>query len=103
MLIPLLVTSTRSRALAVIFSYLGSHNLIHVPLLIYNVAMANEFYPGQRLSYSGALCTVRYIGEVHGTKGQWIGVEWDDPTRGKHDGSHNGIKYFDCTQPMLTT
>ena len=82
------------------FSYLGSPNIR--PPSHEHFVMANDFYPGQRVSYSGALCTVRYIGEVQGTKGQWIGVEWDDPARGKHDGSHEGVKYFDCTQPELT-
>ncbi|EPE08919.1 tubulin-specific chaperone e [Ophiostoma piceae UAMH 11346] len=53
---------------------------------------------GQRLSYDGALCTVRYVGEVAGTAsgGTWLGVEWDDPTRGKHDGVHKGVRYFSC-------
>ncbi|EEH40779.2 tubulin-specific chaperone E [Paracoccidioides lutzii Pb01] len=51
---------------------------------------------GSRLSFDGALCTVRYIGEVKGTKGQWLGVEWDDPNRGKHSGEHKGVKYFQC-------
>ncbi|PGH18587.1 hypothetical protein AJ79_00366 [Helicocarpus griseus UAMH5409] len=51
---------------------------------------------GSRLSFDGALCTVRYIGEVQGTKGQWLGVEWDDVTRGKHTGEHRGVKYFEC-------
>lgn len=53
-------------------------------------------YPGRRLSFSGALCTVRYVGPVEGTKGDWLGVEWDEPGRGKHDGSHNGVRYFEC-------
>ncbi|KAL2199010.1 hypothetical protein P885DRAFT_75421 [Corynascus similis CBS 632.67] len=52
---------------------------------------------GERRSYDGALCTVRYIGEVAGTTGSWLGVEWDDPSRGKHDGQHKGIRYFSCT------
>lgn len=52
---------------------------------------------GSRLSFDGALCTVRYIGDVQGTKGQWLGVEWDDPTRGKHSGEHQGVKYFKCS------
>ncbi|KAK2782224.1 hypothetical protein FQN53_000143 [Emmonsiellopsis sp. PD_33] len=51
---------------------------------------------GSRLAFEGALCTVRYIGEVQGTKGQWLGVEWDDLTRGKHSGEHQGVKYFQC-------
>ncbi|KJR81668.1 uncharacterized protein SPSK_00735 [Sporothrix schenckii 1099-18] len=56
-------------------------------------------FVGQRRSYDGALCTVRYIGEVAGTAGgTWLGVEWDDPTRGKHDGVHKGVRYFACSQ-----
>ena len=44
----------------------------------------------------GARAVVRYVGAVEGTEGEWIGVEWDDPTRGKHDGSHGGKRYFEC-------
>lgn len=28
--------------------------------------------------------------------GLWLGVEWDEPDRGKHDGSHDGVQYFSC-------
>ncbi|KAK0389570.1 hypothetical protein NLU13_3145 [Sarocladium strictum] len=58
--------------------------------------MAEPHRVGQRISYNGALCTVRYVGEVTGTTGTWLGVEWDDGTRGKHDGSHKGVRYFSC-------
>jgi tubulin-specific chaperone E len=58
--------------------------------------MATSAKIGDRLSYDGALCTVRYVGEVASTSGSWIGVEWDDGTRGKHDGSHKGTRYFSC-------
>ncbi|KAF3481435.1 uncharacterized protein GIQ15_04194 [Arthroderma uncinatum] len=51
---------------------------------------------GSRLSYDGALCTVRYIGDVQDTKGQWLGVEWDEPARGKHSGAHQDVRYFQC-------
>ena len=34
------------------------------------------------------------LGSVDGTKGDWIGIDWDDPSRGKHDGSHKGNNYF---------
>ncbi|KAL2263451.1 hypothetical protein VTK26DRAFT_6749 [Humicola hyalothermophila] len=57
---------------------------------------------GQRRSYDGALCTVRYIGEVAGTSGTWLGVEWDDPSRGKHDGQHKGVRYFSCQSKSPT-
>jgi len=49
---------------------------------------------GTRLSISCSLCIVKYIGPVDGTSGTWLGVEWDDPARGKHSGSHDGKAYF---------
>ena len=55
-----------------------------------------SFHIGQRLSYAGERCTARFVGEVAKTTGQWLGVEWDDPSRGKHSGEHNGVKYFEC-------
>ena len=59
--------------------------------------MTSEFYIGRRLSYGGDLCTIRYFGEVTGTKGKWLGVEWDDPARGKHSGQAAGKTYFECS------
>jgi hypothetical protein len=59
--------------------------------------MCSDFHIGQRLSFASALCTVRYIGTVKGTKGEWLGVEWDDSARGKHSGEHDGVRYFTCT------
>ncbi|CAG7999991.1 unnamed protein product [Penicillium olsonii] len=57
---------------------------------------------GQRRSFDGHLCTVRYVGTVQGTTGDWLGVEWDDATRGKHSGEHKGIRYFSCKSNQLT-
>ncbi|KAJ5297671.1 hypothetical protein PENANT_c005G06601 [Penicillium antarcticum] len=51
---------------------------------------------GQRRSFDGHLCTIRYVGTVQGTTGDWLGVEWDDAIRGKHSGEHKGIRYFSC-------
>ncbi len=40
--------------------------------------------------------TVRFVGEVPPTRGLWLGIEWDHPEiRGKHDGTHEGVKYFE--------
>ncbi|EAU88737.2 tubulin-specific chaperone e [Coprinopsis cinerea okayama7 len=50
--------------------------------------------PGTRILYNGQPGTVRYLGSVDGTKGEWIGVDWDDPERGKHDGVKNNKRYF---------
>ncbi|CAO1635967.1 unnamed protein product [Jaminaea pallidilutea] len=38
--------------------------------------------------------TVRFEGQVHGTKGTWLGVDWDQPDAGKHDGEYKGVRYF---------
>ncbi|UZP32702.1 hypothetical protein NXS19_000518 [Fusarium pseudograminearum] len=64
--------------------------------------MASSQHVGQRISYDGALCTVRYVGEVAGTTGTWLGVEWDDSARGKHDGCHKGVRYFNCKSKFPT-
>jgi hypothetical protein len=48
-------------------------------------------------------CTLRYTGPVATQKASqteaerdriWLGVEWGDPARGKHSGTHLGVKYF---------
>ena len=38
--------------------------------------------------------TVLYYGKVGDTKGEWLGVEWDESARGKHTGVHEGVQYF---------
>lgn len=55
-----------------------------------------DHFLGQRLSLKGQLCTVRYIGPVTEKSGDWLGVEWDDTARGKHNGMHDGKQYFEC-------
>ncbi|KAF9113376.1 hypothetical protein BGX27_001704 [Mortierella sp. AM989] len=54
---------------------------------------------GQRIKVDYARGTVRFLGEVPPTKGEWIGVEWDDKERGKHSGEHSGTRYFNCLFP----
>ncbi|KAG1929694.1 tubulin-specific chaperone E [Pimephales promelas] len=51
---------------------------------------------GMRVTCDGHRGTVRYVGPVPPTTGVWLGVEWDDPERGKHDGSHEGVQFFTC-------
>lgn len=60
-----------------------------------NVTMPGDRV-GQRTSFSSQLCTVRYIGPLEGQSGTWLGVEWDDPSRGKNNGELKGRHYFDC-------
>ncbi|KAJ4475697.1 hypothetical protein J3R30DRAFT_3376039 [Lentinula aciculospora] len=54
---------------------------------------------GERISYSGQLGTVKYYGKVDNTTGTWLGIEWDNPNRGKHDGVKDGKRYFSCRNP----
>ncbi|KAK7493396.1 hypothetical protein BaRGS_00015296 [Batillaria attramentaria] len=54
---------------------------------------------GDRVAHDEYVGTVKYIGSVPPTKGVWLGVEWDDPSRGKHNGCHEGVKYFETSHP----
>ena len=49
---------------------------------------------GARIDSSGSRGTIKYVGEVNGVQGLWFGIDWDDPKRGKHDGTYNDIRYF---------
>lgn len=51
---------------------------------------------GTRINLSGHLGTVQFIGPVDNTSGVWLGIEWDDPERGRHDGIKDGNRYFTC-------
>ncbi|KAJ8323829.1 hypothetical protein QVD99_007018 [Batrachochytrium dendrobatidis] len=53
---------------------------------------------GDRILVADEPATVLYVGCVDGKPGLWLGVEWDDPARGKHTGSFNGRTYFTTTQ-----
>uniref|UniRef100_A0A8D2JJU8 Tubulin-specific chaperone E n=1 Tax=Sciurus vulgaris TaxID=55149 RepID=A0A8D2JJU8_SCIVU len=54
---------------------------------------------GRRVELNGEHGTVRFSGIVPPVAGLWLGVEWDNPERGKHDGSHEGTVYFKCRHP----
>lgn len=55
---------------------------------------------GRRIICDGEYGTVCYVGSIPPTSGLWLGIEWDNPLRGKHDGSHEGRRYFTCRHPM---
>ncbi|EXX52298.1 uncharacterized protein OCT59_005737 [Rhizophagus irregularis] len=62
-------------------------------------AIALESLLNKRVQVENQLATVRYVGAVPPTKGEWIGLEWDNISRGKHDGFHEGVRYFTCSVP----
>lgn len=49
---------------------------------------------GSRVLCQNYVGTVKYIGQVEGYDGEWIGMDWDDAERGKHNGVVNGKQYF---------
>lgn len=56
------------------------------------------FGVGDRINVDGAVGTIRYIGAIP----QWddtvaLGIEWDDPKRGKNSGDINGTYFFRTT------
>ncbi|QLQ81612.1 hypothetical protein HG537_0F03730 [Torulaspora globosa] len=58
-----------------------------------------KYKAGDRLNIDGEICTVRYVGEIC----KWpetnaYGVEWDNPTRGKNDGTVDGVRYFEVSK-----
>ncbi|XP_004854680.1 tubulin-specific chaperone E isoform X1 [Heterocephalus glaber] len=54
---------------------------------------------GRRVEVNGEHATVCFSGLVPPVAGLWLGIEWDNPERGKHDGSHEGTVYFKCSHP----
>ncbi|CAK5081267.1 unnamed protein product [Meloidogyne enterolobii] len=50
----------------------------------------------RRVMLKEAKGVIKYCGEVEGTTGSWIGVDWDNKERGKHNGSFNGKQYFEA-------
>lgn len=42
---------------------------------------------GSRVLVLQHRATVRYVGHLEGQEGVWVGVEYDEPDRGKHDGT----------------
>ncbi|KAL6439102.1 hypothetical protein ACFW04_003814 [Cataglyphis niger] len=53
-----------------------------------------KYEVSSRIECDGYRGTVKYVGPVGNTKGEWLGIDWDDSTRGKHNGTYEGIEYF---------
>lgn len=49
---------------------------------------------GRRVCIGTYFGVARYVGPIPETESIWVGIEWDDSSRGKHDGVHNGVRYF---------
>jgi len=58
----------------------------------------DPFSVGDRIKCDKHSGVVKYIGSVHPHPGVWLGIEWDDPSRGKHSGTVGDVEYFQSTQ-----
>uniref|UniRef100_A0ABI7Z1Y5 Tubulin-specific chaperone E n=1 Tax=Felis catus TaxID=9685 RepID=A0ABI7Z1Y5_FELCA len=76
----------------------GSPHILDSGCIIMNDTLTLDVI-GRRVEVNGEHATVRFSGVVPPVAGLWLGVEWDNPARGKHDGSHEGIVYFKCRHP----
>ncbi|CAL1290073.1 unnamed protein product [Larinioides sclopetarius] len=54
---------------------------------------------GCRIHCEGEYGTVLYVGPISGIDGTWYGIEWDNPSRGKHSGSYKDVTYFTTRIP----
>jgi hypothetical protein len=52
----------------------------------------------RKLGTASQLGTIRFVGEVDGRPGVWVGVEWDEIGVGDTNGELNGRRYFTCSQ-----
>jgi len=46
----------------------------------------------------GRLCELKYIGTVHFTKGEMLGLEIVSDEAGRHDGEYDNVRYFKCPE-----
>ncbi|XP_075851595.1 tubulin-specific chaperone E isoform X2 [Microcebus murinus] len=76
----------------------GRSHILDSGYIITNDTLASDVI-GRRVEVNGEYATVRFSGIVPPVAGCWLGVEWDNPERGKHDGSHEGTVYFKCRHP----
>ncbi|CAK9301554.1 unnamed protein product [Gordionus sp. m RMFG-2023] len=53
-----------------------------------------KYKNGLKILLDGNIGTIRYVGPLLNKKGTWIGLEWDDENKGKHDGVYQDIRYF---------
>ncbi|CAG9323309.1 unnamed protein product [Blepharisma stoltei] len=59
-----------------------------------------ELSEGERISFKQSLASVRWIGSLPNKEDTWVGLEWDEESKGKHSGELDGVKYFTTRHPM---
>jgi hypothetical protein len=71
------------------------------PLLLYDLVTSSFLLPATHDSTAMLTCPARLS---TCRPGIWLGVEWDDASRGKHDGAHSdGVRYFTARGPTAAS
>ncbi|CAH8467430.1 unnamed protein product [Schistosoma rodhaini] len=63
------------------------------------ITEVNELIIGRRIVHEKNFGTICYVGGLPKTNGPWLGVDWDDWSRGRHDGTYDGVRYFQAKGP----
>jgi hypothetical protein len=56
-------------------------------------------YIHRKIELNGYVGVVKYCGKLKHKEDNdiWLGIEWEDVTRGKHNGTVEGVEYFSCS------
>ncbi|KRX90372.1 Tubulin-specific chaperone E [Trichinella pseudospiralis] len=59
-----------------------------------------EMVIGCRVRHRGARGVVKFCGRIGLLDGEWLGIDWDERSRGKHDGTYQNVRYFETSAPQ---
>ncbi|KRZ75125.1 Tubulin-specific chaperone E [Trichinella papuae] len=59
-----------------------------------------EMVIGCRVRHRGARGVVKFCGKIGLLDGEWLGIDWDERSRGKHDGTYQNVRYFETAAPQ---
>ena len=75
---------------------------INFPQIFQKVSLSDtnliENLLGKRIELNGYSGTIRYSGPLKHKNDNdvWVGIDWDDKSRGKHNGTVESTFYFNC-------
>ncbi|KRZ25420.1 Tubulin-specific chaperone E [Trichinella pseudospiralis] len=59
-----------------------------------------EMVIGCRVRHRDARGVVKFCGRIGLLDGEWLGIDWDERSRGKHDGTYQNVRYFETSAPQ---
>ncbi|VDP88378.1 unnamed protein product [Echinostoma caproni] len=59
------------------------------------IVSVNKTLVGCRVVHEDHFGTICYAGDLPKSKGPWLGIDWDNPARGRHNGVYSGVRYFE--------